>query len=427
MHHWSFTDSILIAAVVVLVVLSAFLAYAETAMVRTSKIRAAAMVDQRLHGAIRLAKLVEEPSKILNAILLVTLICQLVAATLLGVVADSVFGGFGVLIATIFEVLVIFLLGEALPKNLSVRDPDRAALRSAGLVSMVIRFPPIALLSAVVIRLAQAITSGDRSKSLLVSEEELLALADAAMEEEVIETNERELIHSVISFGDTVAREVMVPRPDVVAVAKDTSIDQTIVKVLEAGFSRIPVYDGSVDNVVGVVFAKDLLAARQGRRHDESVATIVRDAFFVPETMPASDLLKEMRSGRFHMAMVVDEYGSTTGLVTLEDLIEELVGDIADEYDVAVSDVIDKGDGFLEVAGSYPVDDLAEYLDTTLPEGDWDSVGGMIIGLLGHLPIAGERVEVGGHVFIAVEVTSRRIGKVAIEPAAVQDDPQDDG
>ncbi|MGC8464374.1 MAG: hemolysin family protein [Acidimicrobiales bacterium] len=417
-HHWSNEDSILSIVVVALVGFSAFMAYAETALVRISKVRAAVMEEKGLHGSVVLRRLLEDPGGFLNPVLLVTLVCQLVAATLVGVIAANVFGGVGVAVATVFEVVVIFTVGEAIPKNLSVRNPDRAALRSAGLVSLIVRFPPIRALSGLVMGIARLITPGEGETSSVVSEEELLAMADAAVEGEVIETEERALIHSVISFGDTVAREVMVPRPDVISVSSTALVEEAVDIVLTAGYSRIPAFEGSVDNVVGVVYAKDLLGAeRQGQRQ-VSVATLIRPAHFVPETKPVTDLLKEMQSGKFHLAIVFDEYGSTSGLVTLEDLIEELVGDINDEYDQEGPDLRPLGEGCYEVAGSYPVADLAEVLDVELPEGDWDSIAGMIMGILGRLPAQGEEVEVSGYRFVAELVTSRRIDLVRVAPLA---------
>jgi CBS domain containing-hemolysin-like protein len=415
-HHWSNVDSILSVVVIALVMFSAFMAYAETALVRITKVRAAVMEEKGLHGSAVLRRLLDDPGGFLNPVLLVTLVCQLVAATLVGVIAANVFGGVGVAVATIFEVVVIFTVGEAIPKNLSVRNPDRAALRSAGVVSLIVRFPPIRALSGMVIGLARLITPGDGESSSVVSEEELLAMADAAVEGEVIETEERALIHSVISFGDTVAREVMVPRPDVISVSSTALVEEAVDIVLTAGFSRIPAFEGSVDNVVGVVYAKDLLGAEREGQRQVSVSTLIRPAHFVPETKPVTDLLKEMQSGKFHLAIVFDEYGSTSGLVTLEDLIEELVGDINDEFDQEDPDLRPLAEGCYEVTGAYPVADLAEVLDTELPEGDWDSVAGMIMGILGRLPVQGEAVEAGGYSFVAELVTSRRVDLVRVAP-----------
>lgn len=414
--HWTNSDTVLVVVVIALVSFSAFLAYAETALIRTSRVRAAAMVEKRLKGAPLLQKLVDDPPAFLNPILLLTLICQLVAATLVGVISENEFGGVGVAVAAVIEVVIIFTLGEALPKNLSVRNSDRAALKSAGVVAVLVRLPPIRVLSAFVMGISRLLTPGGDEPPPVVSEEELLAMADAAVEGEVIETAERELIHSVISFGDKVAREIMIPRPDMVAISSTATLGEALETIMEAGFSRIPVYEKSVDNVMGIVFAKDLLGVERRGHSLVPVTTLTRGAHFVPETKSATELLKEMRGGRFHMAIVIDEYGSTAGLVTLEDLIEELVGDISDEYDNGDPDILALGEGGYEVSGSYGMDNLSELLDIELPDGDWDSIAGMIIGILGHLPEAGEEVEVDGYRFVVENVTARRIEVVKVLP-----------
>lgn len=416
-HGWSSIDSVLVVVVVILVGLAAFLAYAETALVRTSKVRAAAMLDRGMTSAAILQRLVENPAGFLNPILLMTLVCQMVSATLLGIVAERVFGAIGVLVATVVEVLVVFVLGEALPKNISVRNPDKAALRSARLVTLIVRFPLVSALSSAVMALTRAVTQGSDELSSSVSEEELLAMADAAVEGEIIETNERELIHSVISFGDTVAREVMVPRPDVVAVSAEQTVDEVVDVILEAGISRVPVFEGEFDNVIGIAIAKDLLGAQRRSEDGAPIRNYIRKAWFVPETKAVASLLAEMKTDRYHLAVVVDEYGSITGLVTMEDLIEELVGDISDEYDDDdVQEMIELEGGEYKVAGHMPVDDLAEKLSIELPDGEWDSVAGMLIGLLGHIPEPGEEATTSGYRFIAETVLSRRIETVRVVP-----------
>ncbi len=394
-----------LAAVVVLVGFSAVLSAAETSITRISRVKAQALVEQGRRGARTLRTLVERPSTYLSTVLLVTLVCQLIAATLVGVVADHAFGALGVVVATIVEILVIFVLGEAIPKNVAAVHPEGAALRLAPVVGALIRVWPIRVLAVAVAQLSTWLTPW-RAPSASVSEEELLAMADAAEEGDVIETDERALIHSVISFGDTIAREVMVPRPDVVAVSSQTSVAAAIAVVID---------EGSIDNVVGIILAKDLLALEyQGRRGDP-VGAHMRPIHFVPETKPVADLLREMRDGKFHLAVVVDEYGSTAGIVTFEDLIEELVGEINDEYDAGGEGVTALGDGRWEVRGSVSIDDLSERIGEELPEGAWDSVGGLIMGLLGHLPRVGEEVHVDGVRLQVRQVARHRVASVLVE------------
>ncbi len=420
------SDLILIAVAVILVAFSAFLAYAETGLTRTSRIKASAMVEQQRKGSQKLVELLEAPSGFLNPILLLTLVSQLVAATLVGIVSEHTFGGVGVVVATIFEVLVIFVFGEALPKNWAVRRPEVAALRSAPIVVGILAIWPIRALSNGVLGLARLISRSSRgSISSSVSEEELLAMADAALEGDVIEGGERELIHSIISFGDTVAREVMVPRPDVVALENTDSVGEAIDTVLAKGFSRVPVFEESIDNIIGLVFDKDLLSALAEGRTTVPLEEIVRPTHYFPETKPVSELLREMQVGKFHLAVLLDEYGGTAGIVTLEDLIEELVGDIVDEYDQEVPEFqAVEGGGYL-VDGSLSIDELGDLLEVELPEGDWDTVGGLVLGLLGHLPEQGEAAETDGFLFIANEIVGRRVTRVMVEAKPSNWDQED--
>jgi CBS domain containing-hemolysin-like protein len=247
-----------------------------------------------------------------------------------------------------------------------------------------------------------------------VSEQELLAMADAAAQEDVIEREERTLIHSIIDFGDTVVREVMVPRPDMVAVESTAKVSDVIEIAIAAGFSRIPVYGQGIDDIVGVVFIKDLMRAEREGRDDEPVSTIMREAHFVPETKKVSELMREMQREKFHQAIVVDEYGGVSGLVTLEDLIEELVGEIEDEYDVEEAPVEKLPDGTVRVNARMAIDEVNELIGADLPEGDWDTVGGLVYSLLGHVPTEGETVESDGHRLTAERVQGRRIGRVRI-------------
>jgi putative hemolysin len=236
----------------------------------------------------------------------------------------------------------------------------------------------------------------------------------------VIEHEERTLIHSIIDFGDTVVRDVMVPRPDMVAVESHARIIDVVDIIIPAGFSRIPVYGQGIDDIVGIVYAKDLMRAEREERREDPVSTIMRDAQFTPESKRVSELMREMQAGKFHMAIVVDEFGGTAGLVTLEDLIEELIGEITDEYDVEEAPPERFDDGTVVVNARMPVDEVNELLDSSeLPEGDeWDTVGGLLYSLLGHVPVEGEAADVDGHRLVAERVQGRRIGRVRISPAA---------
>lgn len=416
------TDAVLLVVIVVLLVFSGVLALAETSLTRMSRVKAATLEEEGRRGGGVLVRLTEHPERFLNPVLLMTLLCQLVAATLVGVVSEHLFGALGVAVATVFEVVVIFVLAEAAPKNWAIQHPERAALFAAPLVNAVIRFPPVRLLSGLLIGLANRILPGATvRKGAYVSERELLAMADMAMEEEVIETEERALIHSIIEFGDTVVREVMVPRPDMVAVQGRRPVREVIEVAMAAGYSRIPVYGQQIDDILGIAYAKDLLRADRDGRLDLAVRELGREAHFVPETKRVAELMREMQSQKFHMAIVIDEYGDTAGLVTLEDLIEELVGDIVDEFDVEEPLIEPLANGEYRVNARMAIDEVNDLLHADLPAGDWDTVGGLVFNLLGHVPIEGEVTVADGHRLVAEKVQGRRIGRVRIAKVAAGD------
>src|SRR5205807_366856 len=218
--------------------------------------------------------------------------------------------------------------------------------------------------------------------------------------------------HSIIEFGDTVVREVMVPRPDMVAVEARATVSDVMELIISAGYSRIPVYEQGIDDVAGIVYAKDLMRASREGHATDPVRQLCRPAHFVPETKRVAELMREMQGEKFHMAIAVDEYGGTAGLVTLEDLIEELVGEIVDEYDVEEPLVEPLPGGDVRVNARMPIDELNDLLHSDLPEGDWDTVGGLVYNLLGHVPTEGEVAEYDGHRLRAEKVQGRRIGRV---------------
>jgi len=238
-----------------------------------------------------------------------------------------------------------------------------------------------------------------------------------AADEQVIEREERRLIHSIFEFGDTVVREVMVPRPDMIGVEADGTVDDALEKAISAGYSRLPAYGEGPDDILGLVYLKDIVRrTRESNGSHGTLRELVRPAVFVPEQKRVAELLREMQQDKFHMAVVIDEYGGTAGLVTLEDLLEEIVGEIVDEYDVEAPRVERLPDGGLRVAGGTPIDEVNELLGVELPETDWDTVGGLMFNLLGHVPIEGEPVDFQGLEFRAERVQRRRILTVRITP-----------
>jgi putative hemolysin len=423
-------DAVMVVVIVVLLVFSVFLALAETGLTRMTRTKAQALADDGRPGSRSLVWLVAHPERFLNPVLLVVLVCQLVQASLTGIVANSLFGVWGVAIATFVNVVIVFVLAEAAPKTWAIQHPERAALISARPVALLARFWPVRMLSRGLIGMANVVLPGKGLKEgPFVSEEELLALADAAVEGAVIEEEERTLIGQIIEFGDTIVREVMTPRPDMITVAGDFRVDDIMEVMILNGLSRVPVCGEGIDDIVGVVYAKDLMRAERDGHGDRTVGELMRAASFVPETKRIAELLPEMQAGKVHLSVVVDEYGGTAGLVTLEDLLEELVGEIFDEYDRDEAAVERLPGGDVRVNGAMPVDEVDDLLDGALPEGDWDTVGGLMFHLLGHVPTEGEQIECEGLILRAERVARRRIGRVRIErlvPREIHHDEDED-
>jgi CBS domain containing-hemolysin-like protein len=401
-----------------------FLAVAEMALSRMSKPKASALADSGAAGGAALVKLVAHPERWVNPLLLTVNVCQTVQATLTGVVAARLFGTAGVIIGVALNVVVFFVLAEAVPKTYAVQHSERAALRTSRLTYFIVTFAPLQAVSRGLIGLTNIIVRGKGLKEgPFVSEQELLGIVEAAAEEQVIEHEERELIESIIEFGDTVVREIMTPRPDVVAVDHDVTIDRALDIAMGDGYSRLPVLREMDDHedIVGIVYTKDLMREVRTGNGAATVAGVVRRAIVIPENKPVSKLMRDMQREHFHMAIIADEYGSIAGLVTLEDCLEELVGEIVDEFDETETMIRHMPNGDTLVLGAMSIADFNEHFDTRLPDEEWDTIAGFLFGTLEHVPVIGESVEQGGWRFAAEEVAGRRIVAVRVSPVVPTD------
>jgi putative hemolysin len=411
----------LIAIFVILFILI-FFAVAEMGLSRMTKPKAQALADSGKKSGPALVRLVNHPERWVNPLLLSVNACQTVQATLTGIVFGRLFGAVGVLVGVSLNVVVFFIFAEAVPKTYAVLYSDRAALIAARPVSALVRFWPLRMISQAFIGLTNVIVRGKGLQDgPFIREREFLGMVEAAAEEEVIEHEERELIESVIEFGDTVAREIMVPRPDIVTVHSTVTVDEALDVAFESGMSRLPVFreeqDGN-DDVIGIVYAKDLMRATRDGRGAESVLGILRNAVVVPENKPVSKLMRDMQSNHFHMAIIADEYGSVVGLITLEDCLEELVGEIVDEHDDEELDVRQLMNGEMLVDGGMSIDDFNDYFALSVPDKEWDTVAGFIFGTLEHVPVRGEFIDVDGWRLSVEQLEGRRIRSVRMSPTA---------
>lgn len=414
-------DFWMLFAIFALLVVLTLLSLAEMSLSRISKTKAQALVDEGARGASVINKLASDPTKWVNPLLLTVNTFQTVQATLTGIVAGRLFGAAGVAIGVTINVVVFFVLAEAVPKTYGLMHPVKGASLTARSVNALTSFFPLRIISQWLIKLTNLIVRGKGlAAGPFISEQEFLGIVEAAAQDSVIEHEERELIESVIEFGDTVVREIMVPRPDVITINDDLTISGAIDIVVEHQLSRLPVLradDDDQDDLVGVVFAKDLIAAERAGRGNESIKNSMHSVEVVPETKLVSEMMREMQQDQFHLAMVADEYGLLAGLVTLEDCLEELVGEIGDEHDEDDTSVQRQPNGDLLVAGSTTIDKLNEVLSAEISNGDYDTVGGLVFGLLGYVPEGGESVTQDNLVFKVEELDGRRIQLVRVSVA----------
>ena len=400
--------------IVVLVAFGSVLAVAETATSRMTLMRAISLKDAGHRNGALLEQIESDPPRYLNSIYLAVIFVQNGSAILVAVTAAQYVGELGITLMSAAFTLGYFVVVEAMAKTYGILHSDGAALALAPLVWLLGQV--LAAPTRLLITIANVLLPGEGLKQgPFVSEEEIRSMAEVGHQEGSIEDAERRMIHSIFEFSDTVVRQIMVPRPDIVAVQVTDTLAAALDTLLAHGFSRVPVHRGDLDRVEGVLYAKDALGALHRGEPDVALAGIMRPAHFIPQSNKARSLLREMQREKFHLAIVVDEYGSTAGLVTLEDLLEQLVGDIADEHEVdAKPEVEALGDGRYRVDASLPIHELDELLGTSLPCDRWNTVGGLMFGLLGTIPKEGERVGLDDLEFTAEKVERRRVTSVLV-------------
>jgi CBS domain containing-hemolysin-like protein len=409
--------------------LNAFLAMARSALINVRKARLRQLVEEGVGSARTAERLAEDASRLLATTQLGMMLTSFFAGAVVAVVsappmADLLQPWLGAasypvafVLVVLLAALVMLIFAELVPETIALQHSERLALllaRPLAVISVVampvVRF--MVWLSNTISRLFGATRRGDMP---FVTEEEIKTLVDAGEEEGVIQEEEKEMIYSIFELGDTLAREVMVPRIDVVALDVTTPMLEALDIIMQAGHSRIPVYTETIDNVDGVLYAKDLLPYLREGRSDLPLKNILRQAYFIPETKKASDLLPDLQQRRVHMAIVVDEYGGMAGLVTIEDLLEEIVGEIQDEYDTEEPFVEFISDNEYIFDARVDLDDLNRLMNVALPTEDSDTLGGFIYSELGKVPAVGDRVAFDDMSFTVESVAGRRIKKVRVE------------
>ena len=427
---------------VVLLVLNSLLAAARSALVGASRARLRQMVEKGVAGARLALRVADDATPLIATIRLTQTATRFLAAGLIALVFEPTLARLiaswpslsaqaeplALFLLMLLAGLLVVAIGELLPEAWVLRNPEKWAVIFAVPIGALewLLSPLVRLVLYAASRLAAPLAGRQLP---FVTEEEIKTMVDAGEEGGVIEVEEKEMIYSIFELGDTIAREIMVPRIDVLALDISTPLPEAVDAVLSAGHSRIPIFQGTIDNVLGLLYAKDLLRAWKDGSQASNLRDLLRPAYFAPETKKVAELLADLQQKRIHLAVVVDEYGGTAGIVTLEDIVEEIVGEIRDEYDVNEESLFERiNDAEYIFDARIDLDEVNELFDLQLPSGESDSLGGFIYGQLGHVPAAGEKVPADQVTFEVLNVTGRRIRKVRAlrqpRPAAPPDGPE---
>ncbi len=405
-------DVALLGLLVVLVALAIVLGAAEAALLRVTRVQVTVLIDEGQRGYRQVLRLVDDLPRVMNTVLLVVLLVQIGAATVTGLLAERNFGGVGITLTSIALTLVLFVYAEAIPKTYAVRHPLGVARNVAPLVTLLVRlFRPIVSLLVAFADL-QAPGKGIVGR-LGVTEQELRMLAEEAAAAGTIEASDAELVDRAFELGDALVHEILVPRTDVVAVAAHTPIREALDVAVGSGHRRLPVFGNNLDDILGVVRMRDLAAAVAEDR-DATALDLAGPAIVVPESKRVIELLREMQEGSVHVAIAVDEHGGTEGIVTIEDVAAELLGEVADEDAPNVTPIVERAAGTWDVDAATNLDELENVLEAELPHGDWNTVGGMVIGLTGEIPRVGTEIDVDGYRFRVTAATARRVRRLTV-------------
>jgi len=408
-----------IGALLILIAGSAFFSGSEAALISLSRLRARGMKERGIKGSDAVLRLMEDRNRFLTSILIGNTIVLLASDSLATLVFIHVGVPNAALWSTIVMTVLLLAFGEIIPKTIAVANNERWAVRLAPILERVawIMTPINAAFLFFTNFVVRLFGVSPVAYGPFVTEDDIRNIVNVGVEQKVIEAEEREMIHSIIQFGDTIVREVMRPRPDMVAVDVTASARRALDLVIAEGYSKLPVFEETIDNVIGVVHDRELLISLSNATLAQTpIRALMRTITLVPETKRVSELLREMQRGKFSLAIVVDEYGGTAGLVTMEDLLEEIVGEIRDEHDEGEEEAIRfvSADEALVDAGTN-IEDVNARLGLHLPHEDFETIGGLTVGLFGHLPQEGEEIEASQDVRLRIERTrGRRILTVRV-------------
>lgn len=417
--------------IIVLIALSAIFSSAETAFLSTNRIRMRNLHEDGEKRAGLVLDMLEKQNKLISSLLVGNNIVNISASAIATKIATDVFQDAGVGIATGVMTLLILVFGEVIPKNVAAAHAENWAMVIAPFIRVVsIVLTPLVFLltklSDFVVKFSKKYEDDDVPT---ITEDEFKLLVDVGQEEGVFDESESEMINSIMEFDEIVVKEIMVPRIDIVGLDGEDNINEALRLIIDGGHSRIPVYEGSIDNIIGILYAKDIFAHLNEDFEHLQVKTLIRNAYYIPETKKVDDLLEELRMKKVHMAIILDEYGGTSGLVTIEDLLEEIIGDIQDEYDTEEDLIVMHSDTVLIADARTPIHDVEEAFDVELEEeilddSEADTIGGLAFEHLGGIPVKGDTVTVDRFQIHVIEVQGRRIAKVKVEllPAAEQEE-----
>lgn len=413
-----------LTALFVMLALSAFFSASETAIFSANKVKIRHLAEEGNRRAILTRRLLEQPSRIISTILVGNNVVNIGATALATTLAIAFFGDSGAGIATGVMTFLVLVFGEITPKTFAANRAEDISLRVSGLIDALstLFFPVVRVLNFLTSGIIK-VFGGTEPANPMVTEEEIRMLVNVGEEEGLIDPAEREMIDSIFEFDDTLVREIMVPRIDIIAVNINDSMEEVINLIIEVGHSRIPVYEQTVDNIVGVIYAKDLFRPLLGPTGKEYlIHDLMRPAYYVPESKKVRDLFAELRKEKVHMAIVLDEYGGTAGLVTIEDVIEEIVGDIQDEFDREEKHIETLKDGSLLVDARTSIYDINELLELDLPDDEFETISGLVFHSLGKLPLEGQELEIGVLHIVVEEVKGRRITKLRLKKKKQSDE-----